>query len=193
LTVEPGDRAGTQPVVTVADPSELRIRASFDENRASELAVGQPADIVPDADTRLRLPATVQRLAPVAEREGGSAQVDAILAFDEEPGADAAVRPGYTVTARVRVAEIDDALRMPLEAITAPDEGAPYVYRVARGDDPGSGTAERVEVAPLDRNATVSALDPAASDLSAGDLVAVVGLERIEDGARVSFDPPAGE
>ena len=192
LTVEPGDPAGTQPVVTVADPSELRVRASFDENRASELAVGQPADIVPDANTRLRLAATVQRLAPVAEREGGSAQVDAILAFDEEPGAEAAVRPGYTVTARVRVAEIDDALRMPLEAITESDEGAAYVYRVAPAGEPGRGTAERVEVAPLDRNATVSALDPAVSDLGEGDLIAVVGLERIEDGDPVHFPPLDG-
>jgi HlyD family secretion protein len=192
LAVDPGDAAGSQPVATVADPSDLRVRASFDENRAAELAVGQPAEIVPDADTRLRLPATVRRLAPVAEREGGSAQVDALLAFDDGPDGGGAVRPGYTVTARVRVAELDEALLMPLEAITEPDEGAAFVYRVVPGDEPGAGTAERVEVEVLDRNATVAALDPAASPLAVDDPVAVVGLERLEDGAAVRFPPLAG-
>lgn len=192
LSVEPGDAAGSQPVATVADPADLRVRASFDENRAAELAVGQEADVVPDADTRSRLPATVQRLAPVAEREGGSAQVDALLSFAGGPDGGGAVRPGYTVTARVRVAEIDDALLMPLEAISESDDGAAYVFRVVPGDEPGSGTAERVEVEVLDRNATVAALDPASSALIAGDPVAVVGLEQLEDGAAVRFPPLAG-
>ena len=194
LAVEVGDATGTQPVASIADPSELRIRASFDENRAAELAVGLPADIVPDADTRLRLPAEVVRLAPVAAREGGSAQVEAMLAFAE--GAlegDVPVRPGYTVTARVRVADLEEMLLIPLEAITEDETGDSFLFRVDRGEEPGSGTARRVEVDPVDRNATVAAVDPDGTDgLSGGDTIAVVGIDELEDGAPVRFTPPGG-
>ncbi|MEX2501716.1 MAG: efflux RND transporter periplasmic adaptor subunit [Trueperaceae bacterium] len=191
LAVDPGDAAGTQPVVTIADPNELRVRASFDENRAGELAVGQRADVVPDADTRTRLPATVQRLAPVAVREGGSAQVEMLLSFDGD--AVSQVRPGYTVTTRVRVAEFDEALLMPLEAITEPGSGPAYAFRIEPGSDPGRGVARRVEVQVLDRNATVAALDPNASSLEPGALIVVVGVDALSDGDEVRFPPPAGE
>lgn len=193
LSVEPGDAAGTQPVVSVADPSELRVRASFDENRAGELAVGQPADIVPDADTRARLPATVTRLSPVAARDGGGAQVEAILAFDEGALDGPTVRPGYTVTARVRVAELDEALLVPLESITEPDAGGAYVYRIEPGEEPGVGTARRVDIDVLDRNVTVAAVDPGASELAEGTPVAVVGVDLVADGAAVRYPPLPGE
>ncbi len=194
LAVEEGDATGTQSVATIADPSELRIRASFDENRAAELDVGLPADIVPDADTRLRLPAEVVRLAPVAAREGGSAQVEAVLAFAQGAlDGDVSVRPGYTVTARVRVADLADMLLVPLEAITEDDSGDSFVYRIEAGEEPGLGTARRVLVTPIDRNATVAAVDPATTDgLSDGDTIAVVGIDGLEDGAPVRFPPPGG-
>lgn len=194
LAVEEGDATGTQSVVTIADPSELRIRASFDENRAAELEVGLPADIVPDADTRLRLAAEVVRLAPVAAREGGSAQVEAMLAFaDEALQGDVPVRPGYTVTARVRVADLAEMLLIPLEAISEDDSGESFLFRIDLGEEPGRGTARRVQVDPVDRNATVAAVDPAGTDgLSGGDTIAVVGIDELEDGAPVRFTSPGG-
>lgn len=193
LDVEVGDAVGTQPVVTVADPRELRVRATFDENRASELANDQPAEIVPDANTRRRLPARVARLSPVATREGGGAQVEVMLQFTgDDPQAGGAVRPGYTVTARVRVAERQDALLVPLEAITEPDDDPAFVYRVDAAEEGDRGTAERVEVAVLDRNATVAALDPTASPLAEGDPIAVVGLDMLSDGAAVTYPQTGG-
>jgi len=200
LTAEEGDVVGTQAIVEIADPGVLRIRASFDENRASELAVGMPADVVPDADTRLRFPATVERLSPVAAREGGTAQVDAILRFDPDVAETfrddgQIVRPGYTVTVRVRVAEIDQALLVPLEALTATEEGdAPSVlYGVTPEpveEGPVTrGTARRIPVTPLETNPTVAALEPGASGVEAGDWIIVVGVDAVEDGATVSFPP----
>lgn len=194
LAVEEGDATGTQSVASIADPSDLRIRAAFDENRAAELTVGLPADIVPDADTRLRLPAEVVRLSPVAAREAGSAQVEAILAFGQGAlDGDVSVRPGYTVTARVRVADLAEMLLIPLEAISEDDAGDAFVFRVDAGDEPGHGTARRVRVDPVDRNATVAAVDPAdTDDLAADDTIAVVGIDELEDGAPVRSTPPGG-
>ncbi len=191
VSVRPGDQVATQPVITVVDTDELQVRGRFDENRAVELFVGQRADIVPDADASVRLAASLARISPVAQREGAGAQVSAVLTFDEPPGA--TVRPGYTVTVRVRVREIPDALLVPLEAISGAD-GARYVVRVLADDD--AGTAEHVPVEVLERNPTVAAVragpvpeGAAPAELREGDLVAVVDVDAIADGARVTFAP----
>lgn len=193
LAADVGDAVASQPVITIADPSELRVRASFDENRAGELAVGQPADIVPDADPRLRLPAIVTRLAPVAAREGGGAQVEVQLAFEGD-AAELPVRPGYTVTARVRVAELAAALRIPLEAISESEDGTSYLF-VADPDaeDEGRATVRRVEVRPFERNATVAALQPDQAPIGVGDIIVVVGVDALEDGAAVRLAPTSSD
>ena len=182
--VKPGDLVGSQPVLTLADTTHLRVRGRFDENRAADLAAGQPAVIVPDADAGLRLPATVERISPVAQRDaGGTAQVTVLLDFTPEAILDASLaRPGYTVTVRVRVRELPDALLMPLEAITERD-GEAFVVRI----DPGtaaSGTAHRVAVTVLERNPTVAAVT---GELRPGDLVALIDLDSLSDGDNVSF------
>lgn len=183
VNVKSGDLVGTQPVLTLADTSQLRVRGRFDENRAVDLAVGQSAVIVPDADAGRRLAARVDRVSPVALREGGTAQVTVELAFDPAQTLDAALaRPGYTVTVRVRVREVADALLMPLEAITERD-GQAFVYVVVRGDG-DAGMARRVPVRVIERNPTVAAVE---ADLRAGDLIAVIDLEALDDGTSVNF------
>jgi len=183
VSVQSGDLVGTQAVVTVADTSLLRVRARFDENRAAELVVGQSAAVVPDADTSQRLAATVDRISPVTVRDGGAGQVTAELGFEPSQALGAAfARPGSTVTVRVQVRRIDDALRIPLEAITEVD-GVAFVYRVDRGEG-DTGVARRVSVTVLERNPTVAAVE---ADLAPGDLIAVVNLDALADGAPVAF------
>lgn len=181
--VQSGDLVGTQAVVTLADTSLLRVRARFDENRAAELVVGQAAVVVPDADTSRRLAATVERISPVTLRDGGTAQVTADLAFDPSEPLDAAVaRPGSTVTARVQVRRIEQALLVPLEAITEQD-GRSFVYRVERGEG-DAGVARRVDVVVLERNPTLAAVE---AELAPGDLIALINLDALADGAAVAF------
>jgi len=183
VSVQSGDLVGTQAVVTVADTSLLRVSARFDENRASELVIGQSAVVVPDADTSRRLEASVSRISPVTVRDGGAGQVTADLEFEPAQALGAAfARPGSTVTVRVQVRRIEDALRVPLEAITEVD-GQAFVYRVERGEG-DTGVARRVSVAVLERNPTVAAVD---ADLAPGDLIAVVNLDALADGVTVAF------
>lgn len=183
VLAETGDLVGTHGVITVADIGRLRVQARFDESRALELAVGQPATVVPDADARQRIAARVLRISPVAARDAGVAQVSAELAFDGDRTLDLSlVRPGYTVTVRVRVRELEDALLVPLEAISEGPDGN-YVTLV----DPSGrerGQAAHVPVRVIERNPTVAAVE---GPLQAGDLIAVVGLDAIPDGATVSF------
>jgi HlyD family secretion protein len=188
VRLKSGDLVGTQPVLTLADTSLLRVRGRFDENRAVELESGQRALIVPDADVRRQLVARVERISPVAVRDGGSAQVTVDLAFDPDVALDANLaRPGYTVTVRVRVAELDEALLMPLEAITDRD-GETFVFRVERGNG-DTGVARRVQVTVLERNPTVAAVT---GDLGEGDLIAVINLDALADGSAVAFPGVGG-
>ncbi len=187
VTIAVGDVVGQQPAVTVADVTRLHVEARFDENRAAELTLGLPATVVPDADASRVLAARVTRLSPVAGREAGAAQVVAELGFDPVEagtGPSTWLRPGYTVTVRVRVRDLADALLMPLEAITEGADGA-YVFRVRPTDDE-HGTVERVPVTVLERNPTIAAV---AGDLREGDLIAVIDLDTLQDGASVTFPP----
>ena len=184
--------------ISLVDDSSVSVLADFDENRAVDLAAQQEATVTPDADPELALPAVVTRVDPVAARAaGGSATLRAELGFTA--GAEAslpreAVRPGYTVTARVVVRRIPDVLVVPLEAIgggpgadaaTGGDGGGSYVFRVVQGE-PSRGVAQRVAVTVLDRNATLAAVD--APGLSDGDWVAATNIDALGDGEGVAFD-----
>ena len=183
VSIQAGDLVGTQPVIIVADTSLLRVRARFDETRAAELVPGQRATVVPDADTGRRLSASVERISPVTLREGGAGQVSTDLVFDASQALDAAVaRPGSTVTVRVQVRRVEDALLLPRESVTEVD-GEAFVYVVDRAEGEG-GVARRVSVRVLERNPTIAAVE---ADLAPGDLIAVVNLDALADGSAVSF------
>ena len=186
---EPGDTvgAGAGAGLRLVDTSGLYVKAGFDENRAGELTAGQPATVTPDANAEARLNATVRRVGAVAVRSNNAAQLTVDLDFvDPDPE----VRPGYTVTARVTVNALNDALLVPLEAVTeeagAGGETESFVYKVTE-TEPGRGTATRAAVRVLDRNATVAA---AASDaLLPGDLIALINLDELTAGEAVAYEP----
>ncbi len=180
---EPGDAVGGGGAsLRLVDTTSLYVAADFDENRAGELAAGQRATVTPDADADARLQATVRRVGAVAVRSNNAAQLNVDLDF---AAPQPEVRPGYTVTARVTVNALEDALLIPLEAITEED-GESFVYKVAE-NEPGRGTATRAALRVLDRNATVAA---ATSDaLAPGDLIAVIGLDELEAGEAVAYEP----
>jgi hypothetical protein len=62
------------------------------------------------------------------------------------------------------------------------------VYAVDRGGSDG-GTVRRVPVQVLERNPTVAAVT---ADLRAGDLIAVINLDALGDGAAVTFPRVSG-
>ena len=177
----------------LVDTSSLLVTTNFDENRASELQPGQPATITPDADADARLDATVRRVGSVADRTNNTAQLEVKLDFEgdiAESVAAGTVRPGYTVTARVTVNSLDDALLVPLEAVSEED-GESYVYKVTETeteDDTGEGTVERAPLTVLDRNATLAAAESEA--LAEGELIAVINLEELSEGGGVAYDAP---
>jgi len=187
IDFEVGDTVGTGAGgnLRLVDTSSLLVTANFDENRSAELRPGQSATITPDANASRRLAATVRRVGTVANRSTGSAQLETVLDFDNLEEAANLVRPGYTVTARIELNAFENALLVPLEAITETDDES-YVYLVSESE-PGEGTARKASVTILDRNPTIAAVESA--ELSEGDLIAVINLEELGDAEGVSYDP----
>lgn len=182
LGIRTGDSVSNQPVMTLADTRELRVRARFDESRASDLRSSQVATIIPDADATQRLNASIESVSPIAQRDAGAAaQVTALLRFDEVSD-HARVRPGFTVTVRVRVRELEGALLMPLEAISE-DAAGSFVMRIE--PDAEGGIARRVAVEVRERNPTLAAVQ---GELRAGDLIAVINLDQLSDGLPVRLN-----
>ncbi len=179
--------SGATFAIGIVDDSSVSVTARFDENRAVELRPQQPAEITPDAAPDVRLPALVRRVSHVAERAagGGAAQVVVDLDFAAGEGdvPAGAVRPGYTVTAKVVVSDLDGVLLIPLEAIVT-EAGSSFVYAISSDED-GAGVAQRVPITVEDRNATLAAAD--SPSLEAGDRIVVTNLENVTDGAAVTF------
>ncbi len=180
-------QTSTTGTIKLVDVSSLFVTANFDENRALELQPGQTAVITPDADTRQTLEATLRRVGSVATRTGtsGAAQIEAEFDLSETAVQSGVARPGYTITARVTVNSLEDVLLVPLEAVTEED-GVSFVYKVTE-TEAGQGTAEKVVVTVLDRNATLAATQ--SDSLSVNDLIAVINLEELQAGDSVTYDP----
>lgn len=199
LPFKVGDRVapGAQQGIELVDDTSVHVVADVDENRSVDLAVGQTATITPDAAPDLALPAVVTRVDPVAARGEATARLRAELAFAPAAGETiptAAVRPGYTVTVRVVVHRIPDALLVPLEAVQEGSDGTSYVFRV-NADGVGRGVAKRVDVQVLDRSATlaaVAAVGGKPAGLESGDSIAVTNVDVLQDGQVVSFEVPGG-
>ena len=191
INFDVGDTISPADTLELIDDSSLTISASFDENRSTELRVDQPVIVTPDANTQLELAARVTRVSPVADRNAGSAaQVEAEMVFTDDSEQVSLIKPGYTVTTKVLVNQIDDVMVIPLEAVSE-SATETWVFKIAPSeeDTEGEGIAVRTPVTILDRNATVAAIT--SDGLNAGDLIAVINLDVITDGTLVAFDPPA--
>lgn len=186
LDYQPGSATTGQGSITLVDTQDLVVSASFNENRAAGLQADQRATVTPDSDTNLRLPATVERVAAAATRANNLAQIEARLAFSGEAFAlleEGVVRPGFSVTVRIEANRLENVLLVPLEAISE-EAGESFVFTLTPLED-GSGTVSRETLTILDRNATFAAAK--SEELAAGELLAVLNVEQLEDGMTVSF------
>jgi HlyD family secretion protein len=182
----------SQEAMRLVDTSSLRVTAEFTENRAVDLTVGQSASIVPDADQRQRFEGVVERIGATARQTQGAAQVEVTFRFADS-AQDAIerglIKPGFNVDVRVVVNRVEDALLVPLQAISERD-GVSWIFAIRASEtDEGQGTVERVDVEVIDQNNTVAAVESASP--SAEMLVALIGLDELEPDEIVRFDPAA--
>lgn len=117
------------PYATAADLTALRLRADIAETFVADVRPGQRANITVSASGSV-YSGKVESVAPVAKQAvsltgtAGAVTVAAILRIQ---GADEALRPGYSASAKIFVDEKPAAVVLPYEAIRQEGE-TEYVY-----------------------------------------------------------------
>jgi len=113
--VEPGETVTTnEAAVQLMDDSSFLVEVAVDELDIARVQVGQPAAIRLDADPSRVRPGVVERVSLVANMEGGVVTVPVTVRFLE---VDPFLRPGYTATVQITVAEARDVIVVPIDAI----------------------------------------------------------------------------
>ena len=138
--------------------------------------MSRPRVIVSNYPDR-EFPASVKEIATTADPATRTFAVT--LSFDSDPGVN--VLPGMTAMARVDLplADLGGALAIPASAVVQNQGEDPYVWKV----DPGTMTVSRAQVVLGELSNRLIEID---SGLSAGDQVAISGVQQLRDGMQVS-------
>lgn len=113
--VAQGERVGpNQPVVTLADPTSLRVVAEVDEIDIPRLRVGQPVTVRFDAFPTRPVSGTVEHIAYTALAQRGSTTFPVTVILEEN---DLPVRPGMNATVTVEAQRLSGVLIVPLRAV----------------------------------------------------------------------------
>jgi RND family efflux transporter MFP subunit len=128
----PGGFAGSGELIRMADLSELRAELDVNEADLSRVALGQPAEIVPDAYPSRRYKASVAKLDPQINRQKGTLNIEVrILEPDELLRPDMSVRITLLQAASEEEPGVPRVLA-PRDAIRSDPEGS-FVWVVANG------------------------------------------------------------
>lgn len=133
-TTEGGTVSAWDPVVAeLPDLSVMESRTYVNEVDIQKLRMGQKVTIGLDADPDKKLTGIVSRVANIGEqRPNSDAKVfEVIITVNES---DSTLRPAMTTSNTIVIAEVPDAMYIPLETIHAADSLS-YVY-VRRGQSP---------------------------------------------------------
>jgi HlyD family secretion protein len=160
------------PILWLADLSQLRVRANVDQVDLGRVEVGQTVRISSNAWRGRSWKARISELVPHVVVKDNRSVAEGLARV--EPPTEGLV-PGMTVDVDIVVEDVADTLQVPATAIHH-DDGRSFVYRVS------GGRAERIQVA-LGRASvnTVEVLNGLADD----DRVVVRSSNGLHDGSRV--------
>lgn len=168
--------AGT-PMMTIMNFSHVIGRAYVSPDQASQLHVGDPADILPGAGLP-SVPAEVAVVSPALNPNSATVEIwiEAANQHDE-------LRPGATADANIVVRTVKNALVVPSAAILTAGDGATSVMVISPNHH-----AHRTAVQVGIRNdAKVQII----SGLHVGEQIVTQGAYGLPDGAKVEITQPA--
>jgi HlyD family secretion protein len=118
-SVEPGQTVASSLQAAVLfqiaqDLTRIQLEAAVDEADIGQVKVGQSAAFTVEAYRNRDFPARIERLSFAPVTVDGVVTYTAVLSA---ANADFSLRPGMTATARITVAEFEDALTVPNEAL----------------------------------------------------------------------------
>lgn len=115
LEVEEGDEITSGTLIgSILHGEDMNLKVAVDELDVVEVKVGQPVSITIDALSDLSLSGEVYKIAPVGTSSGGVTTYDVELTFD---ATGTGVRSGMNATGEIQVAEVEETLYVPVEAI----------------------------------------------------------------------------
>jgi membrane fusion protein (multidrug efflux system) len=164
-------RAGS-PLFSLVVLDPLKLRGEVPERFVPELQPGQVVEIRVDAYGDQLFHGTLARIAPASNVQNRSVSVEALIANPERK-----LKPGFFANAAIIVRQNDAAPALPQEAIVR-FAGVDRVFVIADG----RAQARQVELG--DRLA--DGLIEVRTGVRPGEHVALTGLSKLEDGARVT-------
>lgn len=102
-------------LMSVGDPTRLRVRADVDETDVPLVREGQPARVYLQADPSNPIPGTVELVAPK-----GKSGTDSVISFETLIRVETdvqAMKPAMSSTVEVEVRRADDVLGVPVQAV----------------------------------------------------------------------------
>jgi HlyD family secretion protein len=130
LNVEVGELASPGlPAFVLLDISQFHLPVRVDELDVGRLSKGQAAEVTVDAFPDIVIPATVERIAPVATPEGGVTYYEVIIALSDSD-VDVPIRADMTANATIVVEQFEDVLQIPTWIVRVDRlSGQTYVHR----------------------------------------------------------------
>ncbi len=175
VLVREGDYVAPRtPLIELYDPSSLVIRAAVPERHATRVQEGLSVAVTLDAYPGRQIQGRIVRVYAYLDERTRT------RTFEIELPAELALLPGMFARLRLPLAQVDDAIVIPRDAVMTTPAG-PLVVFVVDG-----GLAQRRIVAPgIEEGARVQIL----RGIGAGEQVVVAGQERLKDGAAVRVLP----
>ena len=159
-----------EPMFTIENIDRLGMDVQVSESDIGNVQIGQTVEITADILNGKTVGGVVERISPTGEEKSGGMGGRVIpvhISLDEDCGR---LIAGITAKATILIAEENDALIVPIEAIAENENGEDVVYTAAR-----DGT---IHIVPV----TLGAED---------DLNCVITGEGIEEGTNVVLSPGA--
>ena len=167
---DPGAIPGDRPVVVVADIRQLKLEAGVSEMEAGRLKTGMPARVSVQAKPGETFTGQVAAIVPEVDQRNRHFRIEVRV-----PNAEGALLAGMYASARLVLAQADQALIVPREAVVARD-GQRMVLKVT-----GDTVAPVAVVEGLSDGRVVQFV----SGLAAGDQVLADARRQLPDDARV--------
>ena len=174
--VGPRAQTGTDPLVQVADLSQMKVRIQVDEKSIEKVARDQAATITFPALEGVSLAGTVTNIASISSTatdagsyDGGGSGVT--YAVD-------VLKSGMTAQVSLTIEKIDDALMVPVMALQS-DDGEHYYVNVET--DASTHAYEQRDVTVKTRTDDLAVVEPGSVD--EGDVLVISGGMSADDGS----------
>jgi len=158
------------PLIQLPDLSALRANVKINEVDIAKIDTGLPVEIKPDAFSESTFEGEVHKIANLAVNKDNKSKVKVFPVEINIRGNDEKLLPGLTVSCRIELGKIENALYIPIEALkTEDDQGFVYKKVIGGFEKIGVITGESnknyiVIIEGLGENDQVALMDPFASE-----------------------------